>query len=49
MAYTWSGIAIMWAFWLSFVIFLASPRKIIGHCLPSTAMESLRPLYWPDW
>ena len=31
MAYTWSGIAIMWAFWISFVIFLASPRNLLDH------------------
>ena len=26
--YAWSGIGIMWAFWVSFVIFLSSPRAV---------------------
>jgi hypothetical protein len=31
LAYAWSGAAAMWAFWISFVIFLASPRKLLGY------------------
>ena len=30
MAYAWAGVAIMWAFWLSFVVFLAEPRQVLG-------------------
>jgi protein-S-isoprenylcysteine O-methyltransferase Ste14 len=30
MAYAWSGFAIMWAFWVSFVIFLCEPRRLAG-------------------
>jgi isoprenylcysteine carboxyl methyltransferase (ICMT) family protein YpbQ len=26
--YAWSGFAVMWAFWISFVIFLASPSRL---------------------
>ena len=26
--YAWSAVALMWAFWISFVIFLASPRRL---------------------
>ena len=29
LAYAWAGVAIMWAFWLSFVIFLAEPRHVL--------------------
>jgi methanethiol S-methyltransferase len=29
LAYAWAGVAIMWAFWVSFVIFLAEPRQIL--------------------
>ena len=28
--YAWSGFAIMWAFWASFVIFLAEPRQLLS-------------------
>lgn len=28
--YAWSGVAIMWVFWVSFVIFLAAPRQLDG-------------------
>lgn len=28
--YAWSGLAIMWAFWASFVIFLAEPRQLLS-------------------
>jgi protein-S-isoprenylcysteine O-methyltransferase Ste14 len=28
--YAWSGFAIMWAFWVSFVVFLAEPRLILS-------------------
>jgi methanethiol S-methyltransferase len=28
LAYAWSGIAIMWAFWICFFIFLSSPRRL---------------------
>ena len=31
MAYAWSGFAVMWAFWVSFVIFLCEPRRLAGH------------------
>ena len=27
LAYAWSGFAAMWAFWVCFVVFLASPRQ----------------------
>src|SRR5262245_41546108 len=27
-AYAWVGVAVMWAFWVSFVIFLAEPRQV---------------------
>jgi protein-S-isoprenylcysteine O-methyltransferase Ste14 len=30
LAYAWTGVAIMWAFWVSFVIFLAEPRQILA-------------------
>jgi protein-S-isoprenylcysteine O-methyltransferase Ste14 len=30
LAYAWAGVAIMWAFWVSFVIFLAEPRLIVA-------------------
>jgi protein-S-isoprenylcysteine O-methyltransferase Ste14 len=29
LAYAWAGVAIMWAFWVSFVVFLAEPRQIL--------------------
>jgi hypothetical protein len=29
-AYAWSGFAIMWTFWVSFVLFLAEPRHILS-------------------
>jgi hypothetical protein len=29
-ACAWCGFAVMWAFWVSFVIFLAEPRQILG-------------------
>jgi methanethiol S-methyltransferase len=28
-AYAWAGVAVMWAFWVSFVIFLAEPRQVL--------------------
>jgi hypothetical protein len=28
--YAWSGFAVMWAFWASFVIFLAEPRRLLS-------------------
>jgi methanethiol S-methyltransferase len=28
--YAWSGFAIMWAFWVSFVMFLAAPRLVLS-------------------
>jgi protein-S-isoprenylcysteine O-methyltransferase Ste14 len=28
--YAWMGVAIMWAFWVSFVIFLAEPRQVLS-------------------
>jgi len=28
--YAWSGFAIMWAFWVSFIIFLAEPRQLLS-------------------
>lgn len=31
LAYAWSGIAIMWAFWICFAIFLSSPRRLLEH------------------
>jgi protein-S-isoprenylcysteine O-methyltransferase Ste14 len=30
LAYAWAGVAIMWAFWVCFVIFLAEPRQIVA-------------------
>jgi hypothetical protein len=33
-AYAWSGFAIMWAFWVSFVIFLCEPRRLAGPLVP---------------
>ena len=30
LAYAWAGVAIMWAFWASFVIFLAEPRQVLA-------------------
>jgi protein-S-isoprenylcysteine O-methyltransferase Ste14 len=30
LAYAWAGVAIMWAFWVSFVIFLAEPRHVLA-------------------
>jgi hypothetical protein len=29
LVYAWAGVAIMWAFWASFVIFLAEPRQVL--------------------
>jgi hypothetical protein len=31
LGYAWSGFAVMWAFWVSFVIFLAQPTALIGR------------------
>src|SRR5882757_6968853 len=28
--YAWSGYAVMWGFWVSFVIFLAEPRALMS-------------------
>jgi protein-S-isoprenylcysteine O-methyltransferase Ste14 len=28
--YAWAGVAIMWVFWVSFVIFLAEPRQVLA-------------------
>ena len=30
LAYAWAGILIMWAFWVSFVIFLAQPKALLA-------------------
>jgi methanethiol S-methyltransferase len=30
LVYAWSGFAVMWGFWVSFVIFLAEPRGLMG-------------------
>jgi protein-S-isoprenylcysteine O-methyltransferase Ste14 len=30
LAYAWTGVAIMWAFWVGFVIFLAEPRQVLA-------------------
>ena len=30
LVYAWSGFGIMWAFWTSFVIFLAEPRPLMS-------------------
>ena len=30
MAYAWAGVAVMWAFWASFVVFLAEPRQVLA-------------------
>ena len=30
LAYAWAGVAIMWAFWASFIIFLAEPRQLLS-------------------
>ena len=29
LAYAWAGVAMMWAIWVSFVIFLAEPRRVL--------------------
>jgi hypothetical protein len=29
LGYAWSGVVIMWAFWVSFVIFLSEPRQVL--------------------
>ena len=29
-AYAWGGLAVMWALWVSFVIFLAEPRQVLA-------------------
>src|SRR6185436_16292168 len=31
LAYAWSGFAIMWGFWISFVIFLANPPQLPAY------------------
>jgi hypothetical protein len=31
MVYAWSGFAIMWVFWVSFVIFLCEPHRLVGR------------------
>jgi protein-S-isoprenylcysteine O-methyltransferase Ste14 len=28
--YAWSGVAVMWLFWISFVVFLADPKQLAG-------------------
>jgi protein-S-isoprenylcysteine O-methyltransferase Ste14 len=28
--YAWSGFAVMWVFWVSFVVFLANPKQVAG-------------------
>jgi hypothetical protein len=30
LVYAWSGVAVMWGFWVSFVIFLAEPRALMS-------------------
>ena len=30
LTYAWAGVIVMWAFWVSFVIFLAEPRQVLG-------------------
>ncbi len=30
LAYAWAGVAIMWCFWVSLVIFLAEPRQVVA-------------------
>lgn len=30
LVYAWAGVAIMWAFWVCFVIFLAEPRQVLA-------------------
>jgi methanethiol S-methyltransferase len=30
LAYAWAGVAVMWAFWVSFVIFLSEPRQVLA-------------------
>jgi len=29
LVYAWAGFVVMWAFWVSFVVFLASPRRLV--------------------
>ena len=42
--YAWSGFATMWAFWVSFVVFLAAPRVVLSFWpLPTIDHGSLRP------
>jgi hypothetical protein len=28
--YAWSGVAIMWTFWVAFVVFLSEPRQLLS-------------------
>jgi protein-S-isoprenylcysteine O-methyltransferase Ste14 len=30
LAYAWAGVAVMWCFWVCFVIFLAEPRQVVA-------------------
>jgi protein-S-isoprenylcysteine O-methyltransferase Ste14 len=30
LSYAWAGVVIMWAFWVSFVVFLAEPRQVLA-------------------
>jgi methanethiol S-methyltransferase len=30
LTYAWAGVALMWGFWVSFVIFLAEPRQVLS-------------------
>lgn len=30
LTYAWAGVVLMWAFWVSFVIFLAEPRQVLS-------------------
>jgi hypothetical protein len=42
--YAWSGFAIMCAFWVSFVVFLAAPRLVLAFWpLPTIDRGSVRP------
>lgn len=43
--YSWSGFAIMWAFWVSFVVFLAEPRQLLSWWPLPTIDQAESPLH----
>jgi protein-S-isoprenylcysteine O-methyltransferase Ste14 len=44
LAYAWSGVLIMWAFWVGFVIFLSEPRQVLAWWPLPTIDRSNAPL-----